>query len=617
MALFKPRVYYHHQLNKRRVKRRKLPVARPPELTVKQILGWADEFHERTGRWPRVMEGRISGSLGETWARVHSALASGSRGLPGGSSLAKLLAERRGVRNSHNLPPLTCEQILGWADEFHRREGAWPTKWSGSIPGNGGETWANVDNALSLGLRSFPGGSSLIRLLAEHRGVRNRLDLPALTIEQILKWMDQFRARTGEWPDHQAGSIAEAPGETWLGVDAALRAGRRGLTPGLSLARLLAAHRGVRNLAMLPPLTCEQILDWADEHFRRTGRYPNLNSGSVAEAPDETWNALDQSLARARRGLPGGSSLAKLLAERRGHRNIQDLPPLTRKQILAWADEFHRRAGRWPEKGRDGLIEGTLNETWSSVDTALRNGMRGLAAGSSLARLLAKHRGVRNRKGLPRLKRKQILAWADAYHRRTGRWPTKDSGPIAEAPGETWSAVHTALQAGLRGLRGGSSLARLLSANRRVRNIQALPPLSVEQILEWADAFHDRAGEWPTLRSGPIAGRPGETWGAIHIALQKGHRGLPGSSSLPQLLAQHRGARNIQALPPLTEKQIRTWVEKFYRRFQRWPTKTAGLIPDSNGETWSGVNAALRVGVRGLPGGSSLAQLIARMRSNR
>ena len=57
---------------------------------------------------------------------------------------------------------------------------------------------------------------------------------------------------------------------------------------------------------------------------------------------------------------------------------------------------------------------------------------------------------------------------------RTGKWPTKTSGPIPEAPGESWNAVTAALREGLRGLPGGSSLALLLAEKRGVR--QRLDP---------------------------------------------------------------------------------------------------------------------------------------------
>jgi hypothetical protein len=69
----------------------------------------------------------------------------------------------------------------------------------------------------------------------------------------------------------------------------------------------------------------------------------------------------------------------------------------------------------------------------------------------------------------PVLTVQQILAWADAHHERTGRWPTRNSGPVPEAPGETWERLNCALSEGCRGLPGGDSLSRLLDRQRRKR----------------------------------------------------------------------------------------------------------------------------------------------------
>src|SRR5262245_24705744 len=156
-------------------------------------------------------------------------------------------------------------------------------------------------------------------------------------------------------------------------------------------------------------------------------------------------------------------------------------PPLYVPQILAWADDHHRRTGAWPTRD-GGWVDGTADEKWMNVDVALRAGRRGLRPGSSLARLLAAHRGVRNRKALPALQVKQILAWADDHRRRTGAWPRKGGGPIHDAPGETWQGVDSALRAGLRGLPGGSSLSRLLERRRGVRNDKHLPRLTAAQV---------------------------------------------------------------------------------------------------------------------------------------
>jgi hypothetical protein len=114
-------------------------------------------------------------------------------------------------------------------------------------------------------------------------------------------------------------------GRTRRNLDHDLRDGFRGLPGGSSLPQLLAKRRGVRNLGDLPPLTENKLLAWADRHRARTGKWPNWNSGPVARAPGEDWRNIDQVL-RGGRGLPGGDSLPRLLARRRGARNPCGLP---------------------------------------------------------------------------------------------------------------------------------------------------------------------------------------------------------------------------------------------------------------------------------------------------
>jgi hypothetical protein len=110
------------------------------------------------------------------------------------------------------------------------------------VPGTE-ETWNGINKALARGTRGPPGGSSLPSLLKEHRGVRNHLDLPPLTIKWILEMVDDHEQRTGSWPKVQSGKV---PGteETWSGIEAALFMGRRGLPGGSSLAKLRRKHFG-------------------------------------------------------------------------------------------------------------------------------------------------------------------------------------------------------------------------------------------------------------------------------------------------------------------------------------------------------------------------------------
>jgi hypothetical protein len=296
--------------------------------------------------------------------------------------------------------------------------------------------------------------------LEEKRGVRNVRNLPPLTEDQILNWADLYRNQTGDWPNQKSGPIAEAPGETWGNVNATLFQGGRGFPGGSSLAKLLERRRDVSN-RLNRPVTIEQILAWADLHKQRTGGWPKVTSGLIADSPGETWYAIDQALSKGGRSLPEGSSLAKLLAQHRGMRNRGNLNQLSIAQILIWADSHHERTGHWP-KPTCGAIPDAPGETWDNVQNALFSGLRGLPGGLTLAQVLQAERGVRNIRALPGLTEEQILAWAEAYYRQTGSWPNKDSGPIENAPSETWNGIQIALLRGRRGLAGGSSLARLI-----------------------------------------------------------------------------------------------------------------------------------------------------------
>ncbi|MFM9959788.1 MAG: DEAD/DEAH box helicase family protein [Planctomycetaceae bacterium] len=218
----------------------------------------------------------------------------------------------RTVEQTTDTPPLTIEQILAWADAHKTATGEWPRQTSGQVTGTE-ESWTRLSGALQQGQRGLPRGSSLAKLLAEHRGVRNQMDLPDLTIEQILVWVDAHKSATGDWPRKDSGQITGTD-ESWAGINSALKIGFRGLRRGSTLAKLLGDHRGVRNHRALPNLTTEQILVWADAYKMATGEWPKVGSGPVA-GTNETWGRIEDALLTGGRGLPGGSSLARLLAE--------------------------------------------------------------------------------------------------------------------------------------------------------------------------------------------------------------------------------------------------------------------------------------------------------------
>jgi hypothetical protein len=135
----------------------------------------------------------------------------------------------------------------------------------------------------------------------------------------------------------------------------------------------------------------------------------------------------------------------------------------------------------------------------------------------------------------PLLSVEQILAWADAHKKRLGYWPHCGSGPIHDAPGETWTAINSALTYGNRGLPGGCTLTRLLKEQRGKIGGRK-PVLTPELILSWAEKHRRRTGRWPTAASGAVQEAPGENWRALDSSLRAGNRGLKGGDSLARLL---------------------------------------------------------------------------------
>ena len=475
-----------------------------------------------------------------------------------------------------------------------------------------------------------------------------KLPRPPLDEDLILAWVDAHRNRCGTWPRYISGSIPESDGDTWLGVNAALRHGYRGLLGDSSLALLLQERRGVRNDKNLPRLTTDEILAWADAQHEWCGEWPGKDSGPVLEHESETWGGVNASLRTGNRGLPGGSSLAQLLDESRDVKNIKRLPNLTIDQILAWADAHYQRHGAWPRSAMFDSVPESPRDNWNSIHAALIRGSRGLPSGSSLARILQQYRNKRNPKGLPPFSTEQILKWAIEFRGSVGRWPKLSDGAIEGTDGETWLAVDSALKEGIRGLSGtdslncdrGSetpiftepgfetrtgSLARLLARHgmtdpREIQNI-----LCIDNILAWADAHYALHGQWPRYDSGLIpnvdpslfteASFSSElTWKKVNQALQLGQRGLPPGSTLAKLLFERRGVPNRGSKPDFTLDKILAWTDVHFAHYGHYPNCRSGAVEGAPDETWMAIENALRSGRRGMEGGTSLSALLRKFR---
>src|SRR5436190_80912 len=106
---------------------------------------------------------------------------------------------------------------------------------------------------------------------------------------------------------------------------------------------------------------------------------------------------------------------------------------------------------------------------------------------------------------------------------------------------------------------------QLTTGNSPMSGRRRRKPLDIAQILTWADAYHARRGRWPTQRSGVIDDQPELpdltgapvlvpclTWATVNRALCQGFDGLPGGTSLAQLLTEHRAVRRPRGPRQLT-----------------------------------------------------------------
>jgi hypothetical protein len=242
-----------------------------------------------------------------------------------------------------------------------------------------------------------------------------------LTIEQVLAWADAHHARTGRWPTASSGAVRDVTGEKWAGINAALWGqGRRLGLKQMTLSKLLAKHRGVRNQGDLPKLTISQILAWSDKHYERTGEWPNYLSEPIP-GTDETWSAVAMAIWRGRRGL-SASTLPRLLNANRDDGYLLR-PVFTITKILEWEDQHQERTGKWPHSCSGSILAMPRVRKVGSKKT-------------SLFKLLKSKRSAPWPSPHPPLTLEQILAWADDHFQRTGEWPRVKSGPILAAPHE-------------------------------------------------------------------------------------------------------------------------------------------------------------------------------------
>lgn len=215
-----------------------------------------------------------------------------------------------------------------------------------------------------------------------------------------------------------------------------------------------------------------------------------------------------------------------------------------------------------------------------------------------------------------------------AHHQATGEWPWQKIGDVQYGPyaGKTnWARIDRALRVGHLGLSGGSSLAivnaevsteyKLDYVNLKKQESFALDAIR-QSILEHRQAMD----AWPNRTSGMVKYGPyaeKTEWRTIDGALKRGGRGLAGGSSLATLNEEVSKAHGLDyenhlKQEPFTLDGIKQSILVHRQATEEWPNDKSGRVkygPYATKTFWHIIDTALRIGIRGLSGGSSLAAL--------
>lgn len=224
------------------------------------------------------------------------------------------------------------------------------------------------------------------------------------------------------------------------------------------------------------------------------------------------------------------------------------------------------------------------------------------------------------------LNEEAILDAARRFIARVGRPPSCVSGDatqdFAHRRREDWRGVDVALRLGFRGLPGGTTLSELLRRHQIGMNAYGIHGLTEENIVMAAKKHHARTGWWPRhsekLKDATEDFGFKVTWDTVRLALAKGTHRLPGRDTLDGLLQRTLGEDfvptrlTLQLQRRLTEQQVLDAARAHLERTGRRPTIAGDGAALSFGFeiTWRDVENALRIGLRGLPGGSTLKRFL-------
>ncbi len=284
---------------------------------------------------------------------------------------------------------IRMEQVHNAMRTFEGLNSRWPNRKDGVVPDLGG-SWLAIDEALRVGVRGLPGGSSLSKERLALIGSRSRKQLTAASVKDAIL---AHHAATGAWPNESTAGATPGVAHSWSYLRAVVRKGT--LFPnGYTFSKL------VRELRGLSPSKGKITIDSVEDAIRafqvaNDGKWSSLaTKGAVPitsrDGPTLTWQTLDVYLARGLAGLPKVGddgrplTLAKVVARLRGV--IAGSTSLTVGMVEQAMLTWRRNEGRWPTAKTPGNAP-RIGVTWKALNIYLQRGKRGLPSKLTLKRV--------------------------------------------------------------------------------------------------------------------------------------------------------------------------------------------------------------------------------------
>jgi len=429
-------------------------------------------------------------------------------------------------------PPLTLgkvkKAILAYFDEIGRIPGASDGnayKWAGTQI-----TWAGINARLIKGHDQLQGGSSLSQLCVE-MGLRT----PPTTLPQIKKAILAYFRKTGKIPARLTGCAEEWFGFPihWKTIESRLNRGNGGL-PKESPTSLqkLCTEMGL----CTPPTTLPQIKKAILAYFKKTGKAPSHNEGCAKEwfGFPIYWITITSRMTRGHSISnlpPNGLSLYRLCLKMGlpPHPVSPVSGPLTLSRVKNIILTYFNEMGTPPTINSGDIPD--LSLSWKTLDADLRQGLKGLPKGYSLARLCKEMKLETSSEALTL---GQITKAILAYYNETGKIPVEISGNAFNWFGFciSWQTIGNKLRYGSKNIPGNTSLEKLGGELGLTSACITLSQIR-KAVLEYAR----ETGKLPTKACGSASRwfNFQITWKTIDNRLRNGSLRFSGGSSLAKL----------------------------------------------------------------------------------